>query len=701
MNNALLILSFLTLLSAASRIHVPGFGAAVTNSVYSSQTIPRASTELVQSPRDTALSFAKKQFNLKEGDFVVKRAYQTAHNGVTHVYLRQILQGTEVANGDMNINVDKNGNILSYGSSFLPVNAQVLSKSKTWTAGNAKFVTPTQALKTLAAHLKVPLDTATIKERSSATEGSRPSFKLDGVSFAKGDVVAEQTYVQDNGALVATWRINVPMEENWFDAQVSADGSKVLQLNDWVADANASFNVFPFNELAQPDVVGRRKVDITDNKASPKGWFDQGEKQFTTTIGNNAYAQENWSGGSAYLTNGRPDGGADHVFDFPYDDKEVDPKKYINATVSNLFYMTNTVHDLFYTYGFDEVSGNFQQNNWGKGGKGNDYVIANAQDGSGTNNANFATPPDGQNGRMRMYVFTLTTPKRDGDFSNDIIIHEYAHGLSNRLTGGPDNSNCLGWGESGGMGEGWGDWFGQVIQLKANDKEDKDMVEGSWVLGQSGGKTIRKFKYSTDMKTNPTTYAYLNQAGWSEVHAIGEIWANILYQMYHNLVKATKNYNPDFFSGDKTAGNTLALQIVIDGMKLQPCSPNFVSARDAILKAEEVATGGQYKCAIWSAFAKRGVGAAAKSAKPIVADFTVPDGCKADTTTPTEPKPEEPKPTDPKPEEPKPTEPKPTEPKPEEPKPTEPKPTEPKPTEPKPTEPKPTEPAPSKFNPSA
>ena len=42
-------------------------------------------------------------------------------------------------------------------------------------------------------------------------------------------------------------------------------------------------------------------------------------------------------------------------------------------------------------YGFDEISGNFQQYNFGRGGRENDAVIANAQDGSGFNNANFMT----------------------------------------------------------------------------------------------------------------------------------------------------------------------------------------------------------------------------------------------------------------------------------------------------------------------
>jgi hypothetical protein len=55
-------------------------------------------------------------------------------------------------------------------------------------------------------------------------------------------------------------------------------------------------------------------------------------------------------------------------------------------------------------YGFDEVSGNFQLNNYGRGGVGNDQVIADALDGSGTNNANFFTPPEGTPGRMQMYM---------------------------------------------------------------------------------------------------------------------------------------------------------------------------------------------------------------------------------------------------------------------------------------------------------
>jgi extracellular elastinolytic metalloproteinase len=229
---------------------------------------------------------------------------------------------------------------------------------------------------------------------------------------------------------------------------------------------------------------------------------------------------------------------------------------------------------------------------------------------------------------MRMYVFTTTTPNRDGDLSNDVIAHEYGHGISNRLTGGPANSDCLNDGESGGMGEGWSDFFAVILQQKSVMTSSTNFKVGAYVFN---GKTIRNYEYSTSMTTNPTTYDYINQGDWQEVHAIGEIWANILYEAYWNLRGAMSGaFNADIYSADKASANTLILKLVVDGLKLQPCNPTFVDARDAILQAEVTATGGKYKCALWKAFAKRGLGAKAASegtGDAVTADFTLPAGC--------------------------------------------------------------------------
>uniref|UniRef100_A0A832I5P0 PA domain-containing protein n=1 Tax=Eiseniibacteriota bacterium TaxID=2212470 RepID=A0A832I5P0_UNCEI len=75
------------------------------------------------------------------------------------------------------------------------------------------------------------------------------------------------------------------------------------------------------------------------------------------------------------------------------------------ASVTQLFYTTNLLHDWFYDSGFDEAAGNAQQSNYGRGGIENDRLRAEAQDYGGTNNANMSTPADGAQPRMQMYVW--------------------------------------------------------------------------------------------------------------------------------------------------------------------------------------------------------------------------------------------------------------------------------------------------------
>lgn len=90
-----------------------------------------------------------------------------------------------------------------------------------------------------------------------------------------------------------------------------------------------------------------------------------------------------------------------------------------------------------------------------------------------------------------MYVWDNTEPMRDGDFESGIIIHEYTHGVSNRLTGGPHDSNCLGWGEAGGMGEGWGDFVATIIRMNASHTREAEFGMGDWA---NGGEGIRNYK---------------------------------------------------------------------------------------------------------------------------------------------------------------------------------------------------------------
>lgn len=65
-------------------------------------------------------------------------------------------------------------------------------------------------------------------------------------------------------------------------------------------------------------------------------------------------------------------------------------------------------------------------------------------------------------------------------------------------------------------------------------------------------------------------------------------------------------FDPDIYNGN--GGNNIALQLVVEGLALQPCSPGFVDGRDAILLADQLLYGGANQCIIWDAFARRGLG---------------------------------------------------------------------------------------------
>ncbi|MEZ4852562.1 MAG: M36 family metallopeptidase, partial [Bacteroidia bacterium] len=427
------------------------------------------------------------------------------------------------------------------------------------------------------------------------------------------------------------------------------------------------YNVFP-SPLESP-LDGPRVLlyDPSDSLASPFGWHDTSGvagPDFTISRGNNVWARLDHNGSN----NGgaSADGGPTLDFDFPLDLNQA-PITYTDASVTNLFYTNNLIHDVMYHYGFTEVAGNFQQNNYGRGGIGRDFVNADAQDGSSQNNANFATPGDGENPRMQMFLFgkyldsievnnptaisgmyisagasfgnqtytnitnelvlvedgtgnnlgcqTLTNTSalngkialidrgscnfvvkvgnaeaagaiaaviidnapgnptnpwgnginigipsvmitmdlgnqikaelnngqsvsvtlrrkslrnnpqtKDGDFDNGIIIHEYGHGISNRLTGGPANANCLTNLEQ--AGEGWSDFYAIAFTHQAGDLANTPRPIGDYAFGYG----IRPYPYTRDMNVNPMTYNSISSV--SIPHGVGAVFCTMIWDMY-------------------------------------------------------------------------------------------------------------------------------------------------------------------------
>ena len=221
---------------------------------------------------------------------------------------------------------------------------------------------------------------------------------------------------------------------------------------------------------------------------------------------------------------------------------------------------------------------------------------------------------------------------RASSFDAGIIAHEYGHGVSNRLTGGPSIGGCLSHLEQ--MGEGWSDFYAATLTARASDRPSTPRGMATWMIWQgSAGIGIRSSPYSTDMLVNPTTYAKVaDTAATSEPHGIGHVWNSMLWEVYWNLVRK-HGFNPNLYQPWSTGGNNLAIQLVTDGLKMQPCSPGFVDGRNAILAADDALTGGANRCEIWRGFAKRGLGSGANQGLVTnrtdgVESFTMPNTCK-------------------------------------------------------------------------
>jgi hypothetical protein len=385
------------------------------------------------------------------------------------------------------------------------------------------------------------------------------------------------------------------------------------------------------------------------NTFNSLGWMTDG---LNATEGNNVRAG---------LDLFAPDGieatvtGVDRVFDFAYNPAPGSPAPgesptatgYRNGEVTDMFYWTNVYHDRLYLLGFTEAARNFQNDNFGRGGLGGDRVRAEGQDYSGTNNANFSTPPDGTSGRMQMYIFPDTNPARTSGLDHDVVIHELTHGTSNRLH---SNGSGLSTTMSGGMGEGWSDFYARAVLSSAGEDPNGIYTTGGWVTYQFGGSYtdnyyygIRRFPYavrttvgSNGLPHNPLTFADIDPSQINlsdgafprgpfgsgaafQVHNIGEVWASALFEVRARFITRL-GYG---------VGHQRILQFVTDGMKLDPANPTLLQGRDSIIAAASAGGGTQADFNdIWAGFAARGMGASAQvlnaSTGSVVEAFDVP-----------------------------------------------------------------------------
>jgi extracellular elastinolytic metalloproteinase len=564
---------------------------------------------------DVAAEFVKTHLaalGLEPGDLDDAEITDIAINrttGSTHWYLRQRYRGIPVYNGQLQVNINRDNRVLSVNNAFHPALAGAVKAF-------APVVSAEAALMSAAGHLGIvtvasPAVLGAAADDQQVTQIAAPSVSKEPVKA----VLMWLPVRRDDVRLVWNFQVYASDGIHIYDMTVDAVSGNVWTRFDWAA--SDQYKVYPrpveSPSHTTPAAPADGRVVVSnpaDATASPFGWHDTNGiagAEFTIMRGNNVHAYDDSANTNAPPST-QPDCGPSLVCTFSVDLTQA-PAQYKSAAIANLFYWNNLIHDVQYRYGFTEAAGNFQVNNYGRGGAGNDDVKAEAQDGGGTSNANFATPPDGQRPTMQMYLWTLTSPQRDGDFDNGIIVHEYGHGISNRLVGGPSNVSCLNNNQE--PGEGLSDWWALVYTARASDTGAMGRGVGTYALGEpTTGDGIRDRRYSTDPAVNPWTYASIS--GMAVPHGVGSVWAQVAWKMYWALVD-TYGFDANLHNATGNAGNLRAMLYVNEGLMNTACSPTFTDVRDGIIQAATDNHGGQDVCTLWSAFAGMGLGTNAVS----------------------------------------------------------------------------------------
>jgi hypothetical protein len=523
---------------------------------------------------DIVASFLNARHDARTVQSLVLLREHAAPTGVTHLTFGQRIAGLDVYGTYARAALTARGEIVNVAENLAAVPAALVPAT----------VTPRGALD------------AVLAEHYPGAAGSLEELRASGetVVFGRGGrFTAEPTVTRiavpmANGALHTGYLVVTWDTDNMLRHSVIGQGGRLLV--DELRTNSDKYNVFADHPGNSPQVL----VDGpgTGNAWSPLGWLSS-----TTTIGNNVDAYLDRDDNDAPDANGRP---VSSTQEFNYTvDLALSPTTTTNqmAAVTNLFYLNNVIHDKLYRHGFTESAGNFQTNNFGNGGLGNDAVLAEAQDGGGTSNANFATPADGSKPRMQMYLWSQSTPNRDGDLDSDIVWHEYGHGLTWRMIGSMTGPFA------GAIGEGMSDTL--ALYVNRND------TIGEYSYNNTNG--IRRYPYTG----YPLTYGDLTG---SSVHSDGEIYAATMWKLL-DLWEASGKTQDALFDR------------VIDGMNYTPARPAYEDMRNGILDAMPTQ---EEDCLVWRAFAQFGIGQGADGVETckvvtcrisVTESFAVPSVC--------------------------------------------------------------------------
>lgn len=593
-------------------------------------------------------------FGLRGGqvaELKVAADYTNPNGVLSFVELNQEINGVPVFRGEIKAGFTRDGQMIRVINNLAP-GIDIGSTS-------IDFGSAESAVASAARHINM-----TPAEVTGAVDAERTDELK--VTFGTGDsaTTAEKMYFPtEPGVVVPAWRVLIWQPVDAYYIIVDAATGEMLWRKNITEEQTQSATYGIYSNPNGMMQVARSPFPIAPGPNSPNGAQGAGiPRTSVSRIGNegvHSFNNNGWLADGVTVTDGNAiqsgldrDGtdGVDpnsEAFsasrNFVYEYTPLDPNTNVGqapvpvpqtypgsafqqGSTAHQFFISNWYHDETYRLGFTEQARNFQHNNFGRGGVGNDRIRGEGQDTSGTNNANFSTPADGGRGRMQMYLFVGASVNIDGNLDSDVVVHELTHGLSNRLHG---NGSGLTHDMARGMGEGWSDFYALAMMSSPQEPLLGIYTIGNYDLFRSGGTFIlnayygfRRFPAAIMAHTggpnnrphNPLTFAdidstqiNLNDGAFSprfigtsdQVHSAGEIWCNTLWEIRAKYITRL----------GWEVGNRRVLQHITDGMKLAPLSPSFLQERDAIIAAGLAGGTDADVEDMWAGFALRGMGA--------------------------------------------------------------------------------------------
>ena len=547
---------------------------------------------------------------------------------LTHIVFRPTYLGIPYFDADLSVHLDGEGRVLRLNRDAHPFPPAGLSTRIDARAAAERALTA----------LGFEHEGSLVRIGEASGPDRRAVFRYSGL----GRIPVSLVWFPVQPAAMAAWQLYVEGPGRAYLVVVNAADGEVLFSRSLTSASSPLGRVFRAPDRPHPDAGGQTDEALTGWPSSAGScpgdiypaqfragsWAGRCWVENDETRGNNADVCLDAAANNISDTRAQDDA-AHFLFNFSNDyDTANNPVTDRAAAIVNAFYWVNALHDRYYRLGFDEASGNFQDDNHGRGGGAGDALRVDVQDGGANNNAFFTTPPDGIAPRMELGLFTGL--RRDTAFDGDILTHEYAHGLTNRLVGGPTNVAGLWRWHSGAMAEGWSDAY--AVSLTG----DPVMGEYSTRNPTTG---IRSVAYNASphtfgqfgtlfRKAIPGTTLALDLP---QLHRDGEVWATVLWDLRTSLGE-----------GDFEQTLTTAL-------KLTPTRPSMLDARDAVLQAAAtLSVGGTNACGPWAIFAARGFGASAAlnpkqveqpndTALSVFEAFDLPALCGGEATLPVHP----------------------------------------------------------------